>query len=177
MGRLIRKLFIGIISFIALFSMTACTPARHHYPDKSNSISAIQLIHYDKAGAETPKYLLSSIILLESVPNFDENKCTVLEELPQECFEEYNADMLLAENVWSGVADTKAPYGYGVRFVYDDGSCLVVTWSEYDENSIYAGFAGKYDANGKSLQNYIEGMDPLWYMIVAANYFESKIQY
>lgn len=173
MERWLKKLFIGMLSLIALFSMSACTLPAHHYPDYKE-ITAIQLIHYDETGAEPPKFWF--VFTIEPYINFDENKCTVLEELPAEKIKEFDADMRKVGTMRGGsAAYTKAPYGYGVRFLYDDGDFFVVTWSKFNEETVYPGFAGMYEPNGEP--GYCQDANPLWYMIAATNYFEMKIPY
>lgn len=171
-----KRVFLGILSLLPVFAFFACTPAEYLYGKSEYGVQAIQLIHYDETGAEEQNY---DFLGLKSEPfhNFALEKCTVLEELSQEVFDEYEEDMCIDQRFWYGNATTKSPYGYGVRIVYGDGTSFVTTWSAYTSDMIYTGFVGVYDANGTPRERGFGGIDPTWYMTVAANYFEMKIPY
>ena len=169
----LKRLFLAILLCV-IFTFSACTLPEYTYRKREVAPCNIQLIHYDEMGAQEQRYYL--LFFSDPFDNFEEEKCTVLEELPVEQLENFEQDMLDVGYCSSGQAVTKAPYGNGLRIVYEDGSFLVITWSKFNPSYSGGGFLGEYDADGRSMGGEIY-VDATAYMYIAANYFEMKIPY
>ncbi|MBE5737777.1 MAG: hypothetical protein E7348_05190 [Clostridiales bacterium] len=172
MRKNIKKIFlIGIIAI--LFMIGGCTPHMFYYGKLEKlEIKKIQLIEYENPNVLEQEYFGFLFYRAKyEFEDFDQSKCTVLEELNEEDFEEFNTDMEGA--VEAHLAYKRGHNGQGLRIIYSDGSFFVFTW-EY-LNSVNAdGLVGYYGENGKC-QGDLEDIDPILYMIIAANYFETKI--
>lgn len=167
-----KKVFFGIILCVP-FVFSACTLPTYSYSKGEVSPCNIQLIHYDETDVEEQNH---RFLFSEPFDDFKEEKCTVLEELTADKFEDFETDMVEVGRCSSNGALTKSPYGYGIRIIYEDGSFLVITWTKYDTYDYGVGFVNEYDADGKSLDGG-ESLRATAYMWVATNYFEMKIPY
>ena len=135
MRTLIKRLFIGLLCLLPL-ALTACTPQTYGYGNHPQfAVQAVQLIYYDETDVEEQNY---SWLGFKHDPfdNFEMEKCTVLEELPQELFDAFTTDM--ERSYGASEADTKSPHGYGIRIVREDGACFVLTWGHYKNSDPYA---------------------------------------
>lgn len=168
------KKFVLLVFLAILFIISGCTPHMFYYGKLENlEIKKIQLIEYKNPNVLEQEYsgFFISYKAKYEFEDFDQSKCTVLEELNEEDFEEFNTDMEGA--VEAHLAYKRGHNGQGLRIIYSDGSFFVFTW-EY-LNSVNAdGLVGYYGENGKC-QGDLEDIDPISYMIIAANYFETKI--
>lgn len=177
MRTLIKRLFIGLLCLLPL-ALTACTQPTYAYGNHPQlAVQAVQLIYYDETDVEKQNYSWFGF-KHDPFDNFEMEKCTVLEELPQELFDAFTTDM--ERSYGASEADTKSPHGYGIRIVREDGSCFVLTWGHYKNSDPYWAadcFVGYYDANGAPIDDYCVWIDPTYCMMIAANYFEMKIPY
>ncbi len=174
MKSIFKKFSLFTVILSMLFTIVGCTPYMHYYGPAPAplEVKAIQLIEYDNPNVQTQEYVIN-FNAKHAFENFDESKCTVLEELDKENFLEFETD--LSEGVGGGNALKRGPIGQGIRIIYSDESFFVSTWGEVEENSNCEGFVGDYNADGTPKENSCMGVDPMYYMIVAANYFETKI--
>ena len=175
--RKLFKNFIACMLFVCLLcSISSCTPRRYSYRlYEELVISSVQLIQYDNPTVEAQEY---QFILVAKYPfeTFDEDKCTVIEELPSEHLEEFKADLC---EIIMGVSEAKfrGHNGQGIRITYTDGTYYVATW--YTADGYWEGYAAHvamYDTDGTIVENSCNTIGGLPYMTVAANYFQTKIQ-
>ena len=136
---------------------------RYDYETYKNQVFSVQLIYYDNPDIGIQEYEFKS---------FHADKCEVIEELNPEKIDEFLMDFSERE-VAKQKAKTDSPIGYGIRIVYKDGSFFVYTWGSFNE--AYNRFLAEYNGDGSVKQKGI-WVDHYFYMTVAANYFETKIQ-
>ena len=174
MRKNIKKIFlIGIIAI--LFMISGCTPPSFLYTKPENlEIKKIQLIEYENPNVLEQEYLDFFIFhkAKYEFENFDPNKCTVLEELKEEDFQAFNTCMEEDEVMKYHLVSKRGHNGRGLRIIYSDESFFVLTWESID--SYYEGIVGYYDKNGNR-QGDLEEIAPMLYMIISANYFNTKI--
>ena len=173
MKKSLKKVSLLGIVIAVLFAFGGCTPPTFYFKKPEGvEVEKIQLIEYNNPNVLEQEYYIF-LIKKHNDENFDESKCTVLEELSGESFESFVAEVA-QENVSMWNASKCGPLGQGIRIIYSDGSFFVITW-EKDLDSVYHfnGFSSYYKKDGSDGE--LDSVDPLYYMIIAANYFDTKI--
>lgn len=173
MRKNLKKIFlIGIVAI--LFMISGCTPPSFLYTKPENlEIKKIQLIEYENPNVLEQEY--SGFLFYRAkyeFENFDPNKCTVLEELNEQDFPSFNTDMEEDRVGASHKVSKRGHNGQGLRIIYSDESFFVLTWESTD--SYNEGIVGYYEKNGTP-KGDLEDIAPMLYMIIAANYFQTKI--
>ena len=170
----LRCCWVGIILVCVLFVAVACTPPSFRYSKPEGvEITSIQLIDYDNPNVQSQKKIFLSTYKYE-FEKFDEEKCTILEELKAEDFADFEAD-LVEQYVGKYNCLTCGPIGQGLCIRYSDGTYFVLTWSQLDLYDFEVGFVATYYEDGTIKKNTYGGIGPINYMIIAANYFQTKI--
>ena len=171
-----KKLFkIPLICFMIsfLFALNGCTaPMFNFVPHDISEIASIQLIYYDN-----PDVLKQEYTLFEAkhpFESFDESKCTVLEELDRENLETFFSEM--EYSVESSTVSTRGPIGQGLRVNHTDGKFFVIIWNYVEESHSYRSFNAYYQEDGTLIIDSCDSIEAYYYMILAANYFETKIR-
>ena len=153
-------LFSAII--IAMINLSACDPANYSYSyeDLKDSVSVVELIHYDNPDAVTLFEERDKVI------PFDFNKAEVIETLETGQIDDFLNDFseILFLMYWR---HSDSPNGTSIRIFYENGDFEIVSYK--------AVYAGKFDSDG-NVKEFIGGLASRGSFISLVNtYFNTEL--
>jgi len=161
------KKYILFVLMAMLLLCSACTPPMFYfsYDCYRDRVVKIELIEYDDPdiGKRPFRFFWDK----KDDRDFQQEYCTVIETLPEEDIDAFLFEF--DQEYTKHTAEKNAPSGQGVRITLANDRFFVCTWKEY---KIYACF---YDKNGKPTETGF-GFSPKVYLVISANYFQTKIE-
>lgn len=181
-----RKMILWLLS-VVVFAFMGCMGGCANYDEYTYDYNAnidktvsVELIYYDNP---TVKLMTEDFSMRskrrEATLGFESQRCTVVETLKAERIDSFAKD--LGNIIVPLGYQMEAPSGQGIRITYEDGSFWVATWTLVAESSGFQApylYIGEFNADG-TLRYYVGddlNRNESYYMILAANYFNTKIE-